>query len=237
MRPLSMKHTRTICGWRRTFNYLADAKRLVQGGVDILAHGVRDVPVDDEFITMMKQRGVYYIATLDLDEASYLFAEHPEMLRSAFVEHALSPGLRGHFGDATWRSKTQGDAKQLETSEKALAQNQKNLKKLYDAGVNIGFGTDSGANPERVPGFAEHRELFLMVQAGLKPMQAITLATRNAAALLQLTDRGTLAAGKRADFLVLDADPASEISNTQKISAVWENGKQVSGPVTGFQPK
>ncbi len=105
---------------------------------------------------------------------------------------------------------------------------QQNLKKLFDAGVYVGFGTDSGALPGRIPGFAEHRELELMVRAGLTPMQAITAATGENAKLLHVTDRGTIAVGKRADLLVLDADPLMDIRNTRKIVAVYHDGRNVA---------
>jgi imidazolonepropionase-like amidohydrolase len=81
-----------------------------------------------------------------------------------------------------------------------------------------------------VPGVAEHRELALSVEAGLTPMQAITLATRNAAALLNLDDRGVIAAGKRADLLVVDGDPAGDISAVDRIVETWENGNASAGP-------
>ncbi|GAA3769757.1 amidohydrolase family protein [Terriglobus aquaticus] len=217
--------------------YQADAKQLVRDGIDILAHGVRDTPVDDEFIALLKQHGTWYIATLDLDEATYLWAQHPAIMDTPFFQHAVSPGLAAHFTDPAWRDKVNGNTQTVEQSKAALAQNKANLKRLVDAGVNVGFGTDSGANTERIPGFAEHRELHLSVEAGLSPMQAITLATKNAAAEMKLTDRGIIAPGKRADLLVLDADPSQDIDNTQTIRAVWHNGKQVSGPVTSFEPR
>jgi imidazolonepropionase-like amidohydrolase len=88
----------------------------------------------------------------------------------------------------------------------------------------------------RIPGVAEHLELALMVEAGLTPMQAITNATSNSAALLKLDDRGVLASGKLADLVVLDGDPTTDISNTKKVHAVWHRGKQVAGPIETFTP-
>nr|WP_202882062.1 amidohydrolase family protein [Methylobacterium mesophilicum] len=101
-----------------------------------------------------------------------------------------------------------------------------NLKRLSDAGVRIGFGTDSGAAPERVPGVAEHRELALMVQAGFTPMQALITATSRAADLLDLADRGSLEAGRRADLVILAADPSEDIANSARIVEVWRGGRQ-----------
>ena len=84
----------------------------------------------------------------------------------------------------------------LETAALPVAMT--NLKKIYDAGILVALGTDSGASPVRVQGFAEHMELALMVQAGLTPLQAITVATKNAAQLLRIADNyGTLEPGKR----------------------------------------
>ena len=100
----------------------------------------------------------------------------------------------------------------------------------------MGFGTDSGATPLRIPGFAEHRELALMVDAGLTPLQAINVATQRAATLLGLDDRGVIANGKRADFVVLDGDPTKDIEASTHIEAVWQRGVQVSGKVTDFTP-
>jgi imidazolonepropionase-like amidohydrolase len=76
----------------------------------------------------------------------------------------------------------------------------------------------------------------LMVEAGLTPLQAITIATSNTASLLRLDDRGTVAAGKLADLVVLDADPSADIANTRKIYAVWHRGKKAAGPAETFTP-
>ena len=93
--------------------------------------------------------------------------------------------------------------------------------------MQVAFGTDSGANPSRVPGWAEHRELELMVSAGLTPMQAIVAATRGSAAMLGAADRGTVEKGKRADFIVLAADPLEDIRNTRKLVSIWHGGREI----------
>src|ERR1700676_4272446 len=104
---------------------------------------------------------------------------------------------------------------------------EKNLKTLYDAGIKIGFGTDSGI-PTRFPGYLEHRELLLMVEAGLTPMQAITIATSTSAGILKADKEfGSLQPGRQADFMVLNANPLQDIHNTEKLSAVWQAGKAV----------
>jgi imidazolonepropionase-like amidohydrolase len=206
--------------------YREDARKLIEAGADILAHGVRDELVDADLIALMKKHGTWYIPTLDLDESFYLYAQHPEWLKSGFFRGAVQPALAAQLADPAWQAKAL-DPKTLQVNQASLATNRSNLLTLYRAGVKIGFGTDSGATPLRIPGIAEHRELMLMVQAGLTPLQAITVATRDAAKLLELTDRGVIAPGKRADLLVVAGDPSHNITDTTHIRAVWQAGQQV----------
>jgi imidazolonepropionase-like amidohydrolase len=216
--------------------YLDDAKQLVGDGVDILAHGVRDKAVDSDFIKSIKGRGAWYVPTLSLNESSYIYAEHPEWLQQPFFRRSLQPSLAAQLNDTAWRAKVLADTKALAAEKQALATNMKNLKALFDAGVNIGFGTDSGATALRIAGFAEHRELKLLTEAGLTPLQAIQTATKNAAALLHLEDRGIIAPGKLADLLVVDGDPSKDISAVDNIEAVWRRGKKVAD-ARWFKPR
>ena len=216
--------------------YLADAKQLVAEGVDVLAHGVRDVSIDAEFIAAMRARNVWYIPTLDLDESFYIFAVHPEWLQRPVLEHALQSELRDELTSPAWRSKVLDDVKKLHTDQAAARMNALNLKAAFDAGLKIGFGTDSGATPLRIAGFAEHRELQLLVQAGLTPLQAITVATSNAAQLLQLDDRGVIAVGKRADFVLVRGDPSRDITALDNIEQVRRSGAMAAGKLSDFEP-
>lgn len=206
---------------------LADAKRLVADGVDVLAHSVRDQMVDDAFVQAMKERKVWYVPTFTVDESFFVYAERPAFMETKFFQEAAGPKLMTKFDAPGYAEKVKQDP-QTTQHRKDFAIAQQNLKRLFDAGVLVGFGTDSGALPGRIPGFAEHHELELMVRAGLTPIEAITAATGESAKLLQAGDRGTIAVGKRADLLVLDADPLIDIRNTQKISAVYHDGRSVA---------
>jgi imidazolonepropionase-like amidohydrolase len=104
---------------------------------------------------------------------------------------------------------------------------QKNLKRLADAGIPYGMGTDTGP-PGRFPGFFEHWEMELMVEAGLSPSQVIVAATKSGAEFLRAKDLGTLEVGKWADLIVLSADPRANIRNTRSIEAVYIAGNQVA---------
>jgi len=108
---------------------------------------------------------------------------------------------------------------------------QAELKMVGDmnrAGVPILAGTDTAAGVRVYPGFSLHEELSLLVKAGLNPMQALQSATSNAAKFLDLADSGTIVPGKRADLVLLDADPLTDIGNTRKIRAVVLNGRYLN---------
>jgi imidazolonepropionase-like amidohydrolase len=95
---------------------------------------------------------------------------------------------------------------------------------MIEAGARVVLGTDTGVHPGHTFGSGEHVELARWVQLGLTPAQAITAATERPAELMGLRDLGTLAAGKRASFIVLDANPLDDIHNTRRISAVYLDG-------------
>jgi imidazolonepropionase-like amidohydrolase len=207
---------------------LADARSLVNDGVDVLAHSVRDKPVDPELIAAMKRKHVWDISTFTVDESFYIYAEHPGFMQLDFFQNAVSPVLLTMWNSDAYTQKVNADPKTA--GHKAdFAMDGQNLKTLFDAGVSIGFGTDSGAMPGRIPGFSEHRELEDLVHAGLTPMQAILCATRNNAALLGISaKRGTIQPGKRADLLVLAANPLDDITNTRSIVAIFHDGRTVA---------
>ena len=183
---------------------LEDAKGLLRAGIDAFAHGVRDKDIDDEFLNMMKQRPAVVVV----------------------------PNLpdRGVATDLSWlgESVPAAELKTLQaaaTDRPAVQQTfgiqSRNLNKLNAAGVRIALGTDGNV------AWAHHLEMEDMVASGMTPAQVIVSAARNAAELLKLADAGTIATGKSADFLVLDANPLDDIKNTRRIADVYLRGSAV----------
>jgi imidazolonepropionase-like amidohydrolase len=207
--------------------YLADAKGLLAAGIDGFAHSIRDQPVDNELIAAMKARNVFLIPTLVRDESTFCYAEGPSWLDDPFFQAGVGPEVLSALRSPALMGKFRQDP-YLPKLRAAFEMGKKNLKTLSDAGVKIAFGTDSGAAGYRFQGFFEHRELQLMVESGLTPMQAIAAATGTSAEILHgQKEFGTLEPGRQADFLVLDANPLDDIHNTEKLSAVWQAGKTV----------
>lgn len=102
------------------------------------------------------------------------------------------------------------------------------IKKLHDAKIPFLAGTDAPQGYDLVPGTSLHRELQLLVRAGLTPLEALQTATLNPATYFGKTDWGTVAAGKAADLVVLTRNPLADIANTRAIAAVITDGKYYS---------
>ena len=102
-----------------------------------------------------------------------------------------------------------------------------NEKKESDAGIRIVISGDTAGGEGRFPGYTEHRELQALAEAGIPPLQVIRDGTQVSADALGLRDMDSLVAGKRADFIVLDANPLDEMKNTRKISAVYVDGRAI----------
>ena len=207
--------------------YLDDAKALVGYGINGLAHSVRDRPVDQALIDSMKRHGTWQMAaTLTREAGIFTFAKTPSFINDPFFDRGLSPDTIATLKSTAFHQQMIKADPEYEKFHQFLKTAQENLKRLADAGVKYGFGTDSGP-PTRIPGYSEHWELEQMVQAGLTPMQVLTAATRNGAEFLKAKDLGTLEKSKWADLIVLDKNPLDNIRNTRTINAVYIAGNRV----------
>jgi imidazolonepropionase-like amidohydrolase len=206
---------------------LADARRVVDQGVNILAHDVRDQEIPDDFIAILKARNVSVISTLAREEAMFVFGESPGFTDNPFFQKGLTPERLELL--KTKKRDEQANDPARPKLKNAFEIDKINVKRLSDAGVRLGFGTDSGGEPNRffIQGFFEHRQMELLRDAGLTPMQVIQTFSKNNSELLGLDKEfGTLAQGKAADLLVLARDPLADITNMRTIEAVYLGGKK-----------
>ncbi len=202
--------------------YLADARDLVEAGVDGFLHLVRDAEMDDALVARMKAKHVFVTPNLSTSEANtYMTA--PAWLSDPRLADTAKPDVIKKVTDV-YAARAGG---QPRTAAIASYRNQqRSVARLAAAGVTIALGDDTGIE-NTFYGYGDHHELELMVAAGMTPMQAIVAATKTPAALLKLDRLGTLASGKQADFIVLDANPLENIANTKTIAAVYQRGQQV----------
>ena len=194
-------------------------------GLDELAHSVRDRPVDEDLIAAMKTRGTIQTATLTREASLFAFAKPNPALDDPFFTRSLSPVVLKTLRSPEYQAKIRADH-DFDKYPGFLQTAQMNLKRLAEAGVKIGFGTDTGP-PGRFLGYFEHWEMQLMVEAGLKPMQVITAASKTSAEFLGAKDLGTLERGKWADLIVLAKNPLVDIRNTRSLESVYIAGNKV----------
>jgi imidazolonepropionase-like amidohydrolase len=211
--------------------YLKDAQGLLDAGADILAHSVRDQDVTPAFIADVKKRNVGYIPTLTRDLSVFVYETTPAFFSDPFFVRgkALYGKQMAQLTEPGAQEKIRND-KAAQAIKQALEQASRNLKLLSEGGVAIAMGTDTGANlVGRWQGYFEHTELELMVKAGMTPSQVLVAATGSAAKVMKLDGQlGTLQPGKWADFVVLSANPLTDIRNLRQIEGVWIGGRRLT---------
>ena len=188
---------------------LADAKDLLRAGVDGFAHTVRDRDIDDEYMALVRQHpDVWTIPNLPGSPVTR--DDLP------WLAETLPPFEVDNLRAEAERLAAEGPGASFELQCRNLARNR-------EAGMKIGMGTDSGVSV----GWTTHTELRDMAQCGLSPMEVIVAATQVNAEILRLDDLGTVSAGKSASFVVLDANPLDDVTNSRRISAVYLGGEPV----------
>lgn len=205
--------------------YLADANLLVEAGVALIAHSVRDQPVDDALIERLRNRNLCVSPTLTREVSTFIYESEPEFFGDPFflrsADAAVLDELREPARQARMRESTSA-----QRYKAALDVAEDNARRLAEAGVRLAFGTDTGP-PARFQGYFEHMELGLMQDAGIPPATVLASATGHAAGCMGLEDRGHLRHGQVADFIVLTGNPLDDVREVRTIESVWIGGDRV----------
>ncbi len=201
------------------------ARQTLEAGADVLLHGIISEPIDDDFIALLKKNHAWYVATMSLFEDAadpeawvrreQAFDSRKVIPKSGYAELLAPQSLQ------EW----QEHWNHSQYTRERLSLSRQNLKKVFDAGVPVAVGTDTGIRGVII-GVSSLLELTLHVEAGLTPMQVIQLATRNGARMVgHEKDWGTIEPGKLADMLILDADPLADIANVRSLSRIVKGGE------------
>ncbi len=211
---------------------LADQKAVVRAGADVLVHLVQNEKVDQELLDLLREKKPYWATVIGLGDHTAVCEPDP------FFEQALPDAVIAKI-------RASKEARPLEPhcappSAATSAREEiirYNFPRMIEAGARIVLGTDTGVHPGHTFGSGEHLELARWVELGLTPAQAIVAATSRPAGLLGISDLGTLAVGKRADLIVLDANPLDEIHNTRRIFSVYLDGAKLDRAAMATQFK
>lgn len=193
------------------------ARQAVFAGIDSLSHPVITGPISESFPGFMAAKKIPMATTLTIGENYSRLAEHPEYLDQALYQAVLSKDeikILKNETSAEYKERTWTWWMKIMTPVA-----QENLRQLNAAGAVIALGTDQSSGP------AVHREMELLVAAGIPTMDVLKIATLNAAKFLgKEDDLGSISEGKLADMVLLDADPIANIDNAKKINTVIKNG-------------
>jgi imidazolonepropionase-like amidohydrolase len=209
----------------------ADAKELVRGGVEGWLHvPVRDGEVaDDELVALVKDRvtrndrpDMWMTLSLITAWMNTKGGGHPAFLDDALLQASYAPAQIEKYWGEPLREMT---PERLARAKAQFSSDANSAMRLRAAGIRVVGGTDTGQSRFLI-GYFNHLDLESMVAAGLTPGEAITAATRDGAAIGKF-NTGLVAAGRNADFIVLDANPLENIANTRRIDRVFLRGEEV----------
>ncbi|HZJ30575.1 MAG TPA: amidohydrolase family protein [Vicinamibacterales bacterium] len=191
---------------------LADAKDLLQAGVDGFVHLVRDRDVDEQYLAAVRAHPkVWSGPNMPVPQTRNTIDALAETLPPSQI--------------ATMRTQLAQLEANGNPANALFELHCRNLRKIHDAGMVIGLGTDGTGD-----GFGAHEQLEAYTRCGMTPMEAIVAGTRTNARILHLDRMGTIVAGKEASFNVLDANPLESITNTRRISTIYLRGKELNRP-------
>ncbi len=198
--------------------YPADMLPLLDAGVSGFLHGRLGPALGEEIAAAMAEAGAFVVPNLGLGEL-----RRETIGRDVFLQALLPADVAARLSEVSGQ-RSMAPAINTESEQDLRI----SMSHLLDAGADIVLGTDAGALPDHPFGYTGHRELEIFVRLGMSPMQALVAATGNAASRLGQDDLGVIETGRKASFIVLDANPLEDIRNTRSINAVYLNGRRVN---------
>jgi imidazolonepropionase-like amidohydrolase len=205
--------------------YHDDAVALAEAHIDSFAHLVRDKVMSDELIALTIKNKVYVMPNIGSPERGIYTTPAP-WLDEPYLAGLLRDTVAPEVIERVRNAHVKRDPALAERNSKNYDILKRSVAKLGAAGAYVILGSDTGLE-DHFFGYAEQKEMELMVQAGMTPSQVIVAATSRAAEYLGLTDRGLLAPGKRADLLVLDGNPLDDIRNSRRIAKLYLAGAEL----------
>lgn len=206
--------------------YHTDAVELVDAGVDGFAHLVRDKDMDEALVAAIVTRNVHVMPNLSsshrgtyMELPPWLHDDDPMM---KLLGETVAPEVIQRMKD----SFANRDPKVVAGARDRYSILARSVAKLSAAGARIILGADTGLE-DHLFGLAEHRELEEMVKAGMSPAEGIVASTSRAAEYMGLEKTGSLVPGHLASFIVLDANPLDDITNTRRIARVYFKGREL----------
>ena len=199
-----------------------DQKAVLAAGADVLVHMVQRQSLDDALLGLVKAKRPYWATVIGLGDPTALCTPDP------FFEQAVPPSVVARIRATTERRPLVPSCGPLPaTAADRERQMAINFPRMLAAGARVVLATDTGIQPGHTFGSGEHVELARWVQLGMTPADAIVAATSRPAALMGQQDLGALAAGKRASFIVLEANPLENILHTRRIVDVYLDGLRI----------
>lgn len=194
-----------------------EVRDAMEVGASAVTH-IPDGPIPADMAALMAENGLAWIPTLAVETEAVDYADDPAVLQAPLAQALTTPQLIAAYSHPGFLSRLEEMRPALEPRNAAAL---RNVKAAADAGVTILAGTDSG-NTGTIQGYSVHREMLIMVEAGMTPLQALAAATTLPGAFLG-RDFG-VNAGDEANLVVLDASPLEDIANTQRIAMVIHHG-------------
>jgi imidazolonepropionase-like amidohydrolase len=206
------------------------SKRAAEEALDAGASGLVHVFADEAPDAALVQRAItakaFVIPTLSVNESTAATASGAELVKDVNI---------GPYLTAADRASLERSFPKRPNARRSLDHGNAATRMLYEKGVPILAGSDA-PNPGTAHGASIHRELRLLVDAGLTPAAALTAATAAPALAFSLEDRGRIAAGLRADLVLVNGDPTRDVEASRDIVAIWKGGERFERPRGGTEP-